>query len=229
MGYQMAKPEGKVSRAYGNELRTSWKNAINVTREIQGLNVRKAESFLEDVIALRRPVRFTTRNRKVAAKPGIGKGRYPKKSAQATLAVLRNAINNAEYQGHDADNMVIMHASAYKGRTLKGSMPRAHGRATPKNEETANIEIILIERAEDESETKKAKKPAAKEGGEKAEAKPEPKKAEHKAEAKHEHKPGEKHDHKPGEKHEAKPAEKHEHKAGEKHEHKTEHKKEAKA
>src|SRR5688572_32700404 len=118
MGYQMAKPEGKVARAYGNELRTSWKNAINITREIQGLDARKAETFLEDVIALKRPVRFTTRNRKVAAKPGIGKGRYPKKSAQATLAVLRNAINNAEYQGHDADNMVIVHASAYKGRTL---------------------------------------------------------------------------------------------------------------
>jgi large subunit ribosomal protein L22 len=196
MGYQMAKPEGKVARAYGYELRTSWKNAINVTREIQGLNVRKAEAFLEDVIALRRPVRFTTRNRKVAAKPGIGKGRYPKKSTQATLAVLRNAINNAEYQGHDADNMVILHASAYKGRTLKGFMPRAHGRASPKNEETCNIEIILVEHAEEEAESKptKAKKsePTGAEPKKAAEKKP----AEKNAEAKHEHKPGEKHDHK---------------------------------
>lgn len=213
MGYQMAKPEGKVARAYGNELRTSWKNAINITREIQGLEARKAEAFLEDVIALKRPVRFTTRNRKVAAKPGIGKGRYPRKSAEATLAVLRNAINNAEYQGHDADNMVIVHASAYKGRTLKGFMPRAHGRATAKNEETCNVEIILKERAESEGEAKKgkAKKPEAskdaeatkKAAPEKPEHKPEPKTGEtpkahgeKKAEPKHEHKPGEKHDHK---------------------------------
>lgn len=214
MGYQMEKPEGKVARAYGNELRTSWKNAINITRQIQGMDARKAELYLEDVIALRRPVKFTTRNRKVAAKPGIGKGRYPKKSAKATLAVLRNAINNAEYQGHDADNMFIHHASAYKGRTLKAFMPRAHGRATAKNEETCNVEIILRERAEAPEGKSKAKKAepakdteaAKKAAPEKPEPKPEPAKepeaarktAEKKPDAKaaeHEHKPGEKHDH----------------------------------
>ena len=145
MPYQMEKPEGKVARAFGAELRTSWKNAINVARAIQGMPVRRAESYLEDVIALKTPVKFTTRNLKVAHKPGIGPGRYPKKSATATLMVLRNAINNAEYQGHDPEEMVIIHASAYKGRTIKAMMPRAHGRATPKNEETSNIEIIIKE------------------------------------------------------------------------------------
>ncbi len=150
MGYQMTKPETKAARAYGHELRTSWKNAINICRAIQGMRVRKAETYLEDVIALKRPVPFTTRNRKVAHKPGIGPGRFPKKSATKTLVVLRNAINNAEYQGFDADEMVIVHASAYKGRTIKAMMPRAHGRATAKNEETCNVEIIIQERPEEE-------------------------------------------------------------------------------
>lgn len=150
MGYQMKKPEEKAARAFGNEMRTSWKNAINITRQIQGMKVRKAEQYLEDVIALKRAVKFTTRLLKVAHKPGIGPGRYPKKSAQKTLVVLRNAINNAEYQGLDPDEMVIIHASAYKGRTLKGFMPRAHGRATAKNEDTANIEIIIQQKAEEE-------------------------------------------------------------------------------
>ena len=145
MGYQIEKPAEKAARAYGNEERTSWKNAINVARAIQGMKVREAEKFLEEVIALRRPVPFRVRNRKVAHKPGIGPGRYPKKSAQATLLVLKNAINNAEYQGLDPDEMRIIHASAYKGRQLRGFMPRAHGRSSKWNEETANIEIIIQE------------------------------------------------------------------------------------
>lgn len=145
MGYQMEMPPEKAARAFGHELRTSWKNSINIARAIQGMKVRDAEKYLEDVIALKKPVRFTVRYRKVAHKKGIGPGRYPKKSAQKTLFVLRNAINNAEYKGLDPDEMRIIHASAYKGRQLKGNMPRAHGRASKKNEETSNVEIIIQE------------------------------------------------------------------------------------
>jgi ribosomal protein L22 len=41
--------------------------------------------------------------------------------------------------------MKITHLSAYQGRKTKGTMPRAHGRATDKNRTTTNIEIILEE------------------------------------------------------------------------------------
>ena len=148
MPYSLKFPEEKAARAYGFELRTSWKNAINIAKAIQGLNVRAAEKFLEAVIALETPVKMVRRNRKIASKPGIGKGRYPVKSADRTLKVLRNAINNAEYQGLDPDKMVITHAQAYKGRSLKAFMPRAHGRATKKNEETCNLEIFIVEKEE---------------------------------------------------------------------------------
>lgn len=149
MGYQMEMPAEKAARSFGRELRTSWKNAINVARAIQGMKVREAEKYLEAVVALKRPVPFRVRNRKVAHKRGIGPGRFAKKSAQATLTVLKNAINNAEYRGLDPDEMRIIHASAYKGRQLKGFLPRAHGRATKFNEETSNIEIIIREVAEE--------------------------------------------------------------------------------
>jgi large subunit ribosomal protein L22 len=138
MPYTQQLPAEKAARAYGHELRTSWKNAINITHAIRGMKVREAEAYLEQV----------RRNRKIAAKPGIGKGRYPVKSADRTLKVLRNAINNAEYQGLDPDKMVIIHAQAYKGRSLKGFMPRAMGRATKKNEETCNVEIFIQEKEE---------------------------------------------------------------------------------
>jgi large subunit ribosomal protein L22 len=148
MPYSLKFPEEKAARAYGHELRTSWKNAINICHAIQGLEVRKAEALLESVIRIETPIKMVRRNRKIAAKPGIGKGRYPVKSADRTLKVLRNAINNAEYQGLDPDKMVIVHAQAYKGRSLKGFMPRAMGRATKKNEETCNLEIFIQEKEE---------------------------------------------------------------------------------
>ena len=143
----------RSARAYGNELHTSWKNAINVTRAIKGMKVRRAEQYLEDVIAKKVALPFTVRNLKVAHRRGMGPGRYPKKSTEKTLMVLRNAINNAEYQNLDPDEMVIVHASAYKGRTIPGWMPRAHGRATAKNEETCNIEIVIREVSDDEEES----------------------------------------------------------------------------
>lgn len=149
MPYSQPLPESKAARAYGNELRTSWKNSMNIVIAIKGMKVRDAEKYLENVIALKQAVPMVRRNRKIAAKPGIGKGRYPAKSADRTLKVLRNAINNAEYQGLDPDNMVIIHAQAYKGRSLKAFMPRAHGRATKKNEETTNLELIIQEKEEE--------------------------------------------------------------------------------
>ena len=84
-------------------------------------------------------------NRKRAHKTGIGPGSYPLKAAQYMLKVIENAENNAEYKGFDVENMKIAHISAYQGRTVRGIMPRAHGRATDKNETTTNIEIILEE------------------------------------------------------------------------------------
>src|SRR5919109_2534021 len=103
MPYSQQFPAEKAARAYGHELRTSWKNAINLTHAIRGMNVRDAEKYLEAVVNLETPVKMVRRNRKIASKPGIGKGRYPVKSADRTLRVLRNAINNAEYQGLDPD------------------------------------------------------------------------------------------------------------------------------
>jgi large subunit ribosomal protein L22 len=54
-----------------------------------------------------------------------------------------NAENNAKYKGLDSENLKITHVATKKGHTFRGSMPRAQGRATPKNHETVSVEIIL--------------------------------------------------------------------------------------
>lgn len=99
---------------------------------------------------LKRAVPLKTHNRLCAHKKGgIGPGRYPKKACGFFIEVIKNAENNAEYKGLNPENMYIAHISAYRGRVIKGSLPRAMGRATPWNEDTTNIELIIAEREEE--------------------------------------------------------------------------------
>jgi len=132
----------------GMELHISPKAAREICRTLRGMRANFARTYLEDVIALKRAVPFKRYRRNVAHRHGLVKadaGRYPEKAAKAVLVVLENALANAEYKGLEADKMRIYHAGTLKGRTIRGWMPRAMGRATPKNTETVSVEMILTE------------------------------------------------------------------------------------
>jgi len=135
----------KTAKAYGFELHCSPKDSVNLAYALRGLKTEKAKKYLEDIIALKRPLPAVFHKQKVHHQKGIGPGSYPKKAAQYMLKILENAENNAEYKGFDIENMKIMHISAYRGRPVHGMMPRAHGNATDKTENTTDIEIILEE------------------------------------------------------------------------------------
>ena len=139
-----ADPE-TTAKAIGRELHISPKASVEVCREVRGMMVEKAAQFLEDVIALKKPIRYLRYNRQIGHKKGkkFGAGRYPKKTAEAILDVIKHAQHNAEYKGLDSENMRIIHISAKRGMTTQGFMPRAMGRSTPFNHETANIEVVL--------------------------------------------------------------------------------------
>ncbi|PKK85968.1 MAG: 50S ribosomal protein L22 [Thermoplasmata archaeon HGW-Thermoplasmata-1] len=139
----------KTARAFGYEMHCSPKHCRNIVKAIKGMKLSDAQEFLTEVSELRTPVPFVVRKRKIAHRKGkIGPGAFPEKAARHMLKVLKNAENNAEYKGLDPEEMVIVHASAYRGRTLEGFMPRAHGRATACNEQTSNVEIIISEKEE---------------------------------------------------------------------------------
>jgi len=141
-------PAGRSSKAMGMELHISPKATREICRSLRGMRARAAETFLEDVIAKKRAVPFKRYRRNVAHRHGLvgaDAGRYPQKAAKAVLEVLKNAMANAEYKGLEAENLKIYHAGALKGRTIRGWMPRAMGRATPKNTETVSVEMILTE------------------------------------------------------------------------------------
>lgn len=141
-------PAGRSSRAMGMELHISPKHAREICRTLRGMRANLARAYLEDVIALKRSIPFKRYRKNVAHRHdlvGWDAGRYPEKAAKAVLIVLDNALANAEYKGMESDKMRIFHAGTLKGRTIRGWMPRAMGRATPKNTETVSVEMVLTE------------------------------------------------------------------------------------
>ncbi|NJE54817.1 MULTISPECIES: 50S ribosomal protein L22 [Thermococcus] len=144
--FQNFDPE-RMARASGRDLRISPKHSVELLREIRGMMLNDALKYLDDVINLRRPVPMKRFNDSQGHKPGkgFGPGRYPVKVAKAVKKILLNAKNNAEQKGLDVDRLKIIHAAAHRGPVLRGYIPRAFGRATPFNEETTHIEIVVEE------------------------------------------------------------------------------------
>lgn len=144
--FQDFDPE-RMARASGRDLRISPKHSVELLREIRGMMLNDALRYLDDVIALKRPVPLKRHYDSQGHKPGrgFGPGRYPVKVAKAVKKVLMNAKNNAEQKGLDADRLRIIHAAAHRGPVLRGYIPRAFGRATPFNEQTTHIEIVVEE------------------------------------------------------------------------------------
>ena len=110
------------------------------------MKVTEARKFLEDVIALKQAVPFKRHHDGAGHRKGkMAAGRYPVNASKEILKVLKNAESNAEYKGLEPANMFISHAAIQRGRTIHGFLPRARGRATPKDTNTVNIEMILSE------------------------------------------------------------------------------------
>lgn len=135
-----------TSKAMGTELHISPKHSAEICRAIKNMPVEKAKQYLSEVMAKKKAVPFKKHKRKVGHKKGLGKwdaGRYPVKATSAILKLIENAENNATYKGQEPEKMRIIHIGVHKGRKIRGAMPRAFGRATPKDTETVNIEVII--------------------------------------------------------------------------------------
>jgi large subunit ribosomal protein L22 len=142
--------EEKIAKAIGRELRISPKSSVEICRAVRKKNVEKAKEFLSEVVDMKKPVPMKRFKKGIAHRRGLEKaayaGRYPKKAASQILKVLESAEANAEYKGLDTDRLYVRHISTQRGRVIRGIRPRAFGRASPFNEETTNIEVILQER-----------------------------------------------------------------------------------
>ncbi|XP_069872022.1 large ribosomal subunit protein uL22-like [Dipodomys merriami] len=135
---------------YSN-LRVHFKNTRETAQAIKGMHIRKATKYLKDVTLKKQCVPFRRYNGGVgrcaqAKQWGWTQGRWPKKSAEFLLHMLKNAESNAELKGLDVDSLVIEHIQVNKAPKMRRRTYRAHGRINPYMSSPCHIEMILTEK-----------------------------------------------------------------------------------
>ena len=138
----------KHVRAAIREKKISHKHARETAKAIKGLTLEKARDYMLSVVAKERAIPFRRFKNQVGHRsdPGMMSGRYPEKTAGEFLKLLDNLESNAEYKGMDLDRLKIVNATIHKGRLVKRFIPRAQGRATPKNNVLTHIELVAQEK-----------------------------------------------------------------------------------
>ena len=132
-----------MSRVLGREMDISPKDAVEICRYIKGFYIKDAQDALEKVMEKKLAIPYKRYLDSVSHRKGkMGPGRYPVKASTAIYKLLKELEQNAEYEGFDPENMVIIHSVSHRGPRTEGMMQRAHGRSTPWVKRTAHVELI---------------------------------------------------------------------------------------
>lgn len=126
----------KSCKARGSNLRVHFKNTRESAKTLKNMSLRRAVRFLKNVIEKKECVPFRRFNGGVgrcaqAKQWKLTQGRWPKKSAQFLLQLLKNAESNADYKGLDVDRLVVEHIMVNRAPCLRRRTYRAHGRINP--------------------------------------------------------------------------------------------------
>uniref|UniRef100_T1JFQ9 Large ribosomal subunit protein uL22 n=1 Tax=Strigamia maritima TaxID=126957 RepID=T1JFQ9_STRMM len=157
----------KSCKARGSNLRVHFKNTRETAQAIKKMPLRRAIRFLKNVTAKKECVPFRRFNGGVgrcaqAKQWGCTQGRWPKKSAEFLMQLLKNAESNAEYKGLDADHLVIEHIQVNRAPHMRRRTYRAHGRINPYMSSPCHIEVILTEKEQVVAKPQAEDEPAAK-------------------------------------------------------------------
>ncbi|CAH1756591.1 11730_t:CDS:2 [Entrophospora sp. SA101] len=141
----------KTVKTRGSYLRVHFKNTRETAKAISGRKLLNAIRYLEDVKEHKQAVPFRGFNGGVGRCAqvkafGATQGRWPQKSAEFLLGLLRNAQSNAEIKQLDIDNLVITHIQVNQAPKQRRRTYRAHGRINPYMSNPCHIEIIVTEK-----------------------------------------------------------------------------------
>ena len=165
-GYTQLLQGSRLSTARSVRVDMHVKHCFEVCRADKGMRAGQAISYLNEVLKIdsdRADIRKKARaipyrlgsgnKRKKRSGPsmvghrkgGMGPGRYPVKASREIIKLIESAMSNASHQYEDInpEEMEITHIAAHRGRIRKGWIPRARGRATPKNHYQVNLEVFL--------------------------------------------------------------------------------------
>jgi len=141
----------KSVKCRGSYLRVHFKNTREVGNAIKRMPLRRAMKFLKNVMEHKEIVPFKRFNGGVGRKAqckqwGACQGRWPEKSCDFVLQLLKNAESNAELKGLDVDHLVVDHIQVNQAPKTRRRTYRAHGRINPYKSSPCHIEIFLTEK-----------------------------------------------------------------------------------
>merc|ERR1739838_968517 len=153
MGRYASEPDNatKAAKAKGSNLRVHFKNTRETAQAIKKMPLHRATAYLKNVVEQKEIIPFRRLmggvGRHAQAKVhGTSQGRWPKKSAEFLLHLLKNAESNAEYKGLDADHLVVDHIQVNRAPKMRRRTYRAHGRINPYMSSPCHIELTLVEK-----------------------------------------------------------------------------------
>ncbi|TGO41280.1 hypothetical protein BHYA_0024g00590 [Botrytis hyacinthi] len=117
---------------------------------IPGWKLQRAVKFLENVqehkeaVPMRRYAGGTGRAAQ-GKQFGVTRARWPVKSAEFLLGLLKNAEANADTKGLDTGNLIVKHIQVNQAPKQRRRTYRAHGRINPYMSNPCHIELILTE------------------------------------------------------------------------------------
>jgi large subunit ribosomal protein L22 len=148
--YSFKELKENMAKANGRDLPISTKKSIEICNALKGKTVEKAKQYLERVIMLKQAVPMKRFNRDTGHKAGIAAGRYPVKTAEDVLMVIKSAESNAQNKGLSTKDMVIFHICAHTA-----SKPWHYGRKRRQKMKRTNLEVVLAEQKKEQKTEKK--------------------------------------------------------------------------
>ena len=139
-----------------SDLRVHFKNTREAAFALRQMELSKAKAYLEAVLRKERVIPFRrfcggigrTAQAKNESSTNNGQGRWPTKSVELLIGLLRNAESNSEVKGLDVDSLYISHIQVNQAVKQRRRTYRAHGRIGPYMSSPCHVELTLSEMEE---------------------------------------------------------------------------------